>query len=66
MSGLVFSQEGNIEVMGFNPQKRKPEMLREIFFLPEELPQITLSIENYEKYMLLFIPILVLNSSIII
>ncbi|MGB4415585.1 MAG: ATP-binding cassette domain-containing protein [Paludibacter sp.] len=56
MSGLVFSQEGNIEVMGFNPQKRKPEMLREIFFLPEELPQITLSIENYEKIYAPFYP----------
>jgi ABC-2 type transport system ATP-binding protein len=56
MSGLVFSQEGNIEVMGFNPQKRKPEMLREIFFLPEELPQITLCIENYEKIYAPFYP----------
>jgi len=56
MSGLVFSQEGNIEVMGFNPQKRKPEMLREIFFLPEELPQITLNIENYEKIYAPFYP----------
>ena len=49
ISGLVFPSKGSIDVMGFNPQKRRPEMLEEIFFLPEELPQITLSIENYEK-----------------
>ncbi|MBV5343027.1 ATP-binding cassette domain-containing protein, partial [bacterium] len=33
-----------------------PEMLQEIFFLPEELPQITLSIENYEKVYAPFYP----------
>ena len=49
ISGLVFPSTGKIDVMGFNPKKRQPEMLEEIFFLPEELPQITLSIENYEK-----------------
>jgi ABC-2 type transport system ATP-binding protein len=31
-------------------------MLREIFFLPEELPPITLSIENYEKVYAPFYP----------
>jgi len=31
-------------------------MLQEIFFLPEELPQITLSIENYEKVYAPFYP----------
>ena len=31
-------------------------MLREIFFLPEELPQLTLSIENYEKVYAPFYP----------
>lgn len=49
ISGMIFPQKGKIEVLGLEPQKRQPEMLREIFFLPEELPPITLSIENYEK-----------------
>jgi ABC-2 type transport system ATP-binding protein len=31
-------------------------MLQEIFFLPEELPQLTLSIENYEKVYAPFYP----------
>lgn len=56
ISGLVFSKQGQIDVMGFEPQKREPEMLQEIFFLPEELPQLTLSIENYEKVYAPFYP----------
>jgi len=56
ISGLVFPKEGTVDVMGFLPQIRKPEMLQEIFFLPEELPQITLSIENYEKVYAPFYP----------
>ena len=49
ISGLVFPLKGTIDVMGFNPQRRDPEMLQDIFFLPEELPQIPLSIQNYEN-----------------
>lgn len=56
ISGLVFPKHGTVEVMGFVPQTRKPEMLQEIFFLPEELPHITLSIENYEKIYAPFYP----------
>jgi ABC-2 type transport system ATP-binding protein len=42
--------------MGFTPSTRTPEMLQEIFFLPEELPNISLSIENYEKVYAPFYP----------
>ena len=56
ISGLVFPTLGQIEVMGFEPEKRQPEMLQEIFFLPEELPQLTLSVENYEKVYAPFYP----------
>jgi len=56
ISGLVFPTQGQIEVMGFEPQKRQPEMLQEIFFLPEELPQLTLTVENYEKVYAPFYP----------
>jgi len=56
ISGLDFPSKGTIEVMGLNPQKRQPELLEEIFFLPEELPQLTLSIENYEKVYSPFYP----------
>ena len=56
ISGLVFPQQGTINVMDFDPQKRKPEMLQEIFFLAEELPQLNLSIEKYEKVYAPFYP----------
>jgi ABC-2 type transport system ATP-binding protein len=49
ISGLDFPKQGSISTLGFNPAKRSPEMLRDIFFLPEELPQLTLSIQEYEK-----------------
>ena len=56
ISGLVFPIHGSIDVMGFNPQKRTPEMLQDIFFLPEELPQLPLSIKNYEDVYAPFYP----------
>jgi ABC-2 type transport system ATP-binding protein len=56
ISGLDFPKAGSIETLGFNPIFRRPEMLAEIFFLPEELPQLTMSIENYEKVYAPFYP----------
>jgi ABC-2 type transport system ATP-binding protein len=56
ISGLDFPKAGSIDTLGFNPTKRNPAMLQEIFFLPEELPQLTLSIENYEKVYAPFYP----------
>jgi ABC-2 type transport system ATP-binding protein len=56
ISGLDFPKAGSIETLGFNPVKRSPEMLQEIFFLPEELPQLALSIQNYEKVYAPFYP----------
>jgi ABC-2 type transport system ATP-binding protein len=56
VSGLVFPNTGMLETMGFDPSKRSPEMLQEIFFLPEELPQINLSIADYEKVYAPFYP----------
>jgi len=56
ISGLVFPIHGDIAVMGFYPQKRIPEMLQDIFFLPEELPQLPLSIKNYEEVYAPFYP----------
>ena len=56
ISGLVFPISGDIDVMGFQPRKRTPEMLQEIFFLPEELPQLNLSISNYENVYAPFYP----------
>lgn len=56
ISGLDFPQTGIIETLGFDPTQRRPEMLQEIFFLSEELPQLKLSIANYEKVYAPFYP----------
>jgi ABC-2 type transport system ATP-binding protein len=56
IAGLIFPQKGKIEVMGFTPKKRNPEMLREIYFFPEELPVFSLSIAAFEKVHAPFYP----------
>jgi ABC-2 type transport system ATP-binding protein len=56
IAGLVFPQKGTIDVMGCEPRKRKPEMLRDIYFFPEELPVLTLSIHDFEKVYAPFYP----------
>ncbi len=56
ISGLVFAKEGKIDTLSFNPAKRLPEMQREIYFLPEELPSLTMSIKDYELVYAPFYP----------
>ena len=56
IAGLLFPQKGEIEVMDFTPCKRNPEMLREIYFLPEEMPQYTLTIAQFEQVYAPFYP----------
>ena len=56
IAGLLFPQKGKVEAMGFTPSKRNAEMLREIYFLPEELPHHTLSISRFEQVYAPFYP----------
>jgi ABC-2 type transport system ATP-binding protein len=56
ISGLDFPKSGTIDTMGFNPVKRFPEMLREIYFIPEELPQMNMSVQEYENVYAPFYP----------
>ena len=56
IAGLLFPQKGKIDVMNFVPSKRNPEMLQDIYFLPEELPQSTLSIARFEQVYAPFYP----------
>ena len=56
ISGLDFPKSGTIDTMGFNPVKRHPEMLQEIYFIPEELPQLNLSIDAYQNVYAPFYP----------
>lgn len=56
ISGLLFPQNGKIDVIGFIPQKRNVQMLQDIYFLSEDLPIFTLSIQNFEKIYAPFYP----------
>ena len=56
IAGLLFPQKGKIDVMDFTPCKRNPEMLRDIYFLPEVLPDYALSIARYEQVYAPFYP----------
>jgi len=45
ISGLRFQRTGQCQVMGYDAEKRNPELLREVYFLPEEfyVPAITIA-----------------------
>lgn len=56
ITGLLKPHRGSIEVDGFNPWKREPELMREMFLVPEEynLPEVTL--RQYVKALKPFYP----------
>lgn len=56
MSGLLFAQEGSIETLGENACLRKPKMLEEIYFLPEEMYVPSITIEKFETVYAPFYP----------
>jgi len=45
IAGLLFARRGTCEVMDYKPEFRRPEMLRELYFIPEEfyLPPIRIT-----------------------
>lgn len=49
LAGLVYAQSGTLDVMGFNPAKRQPELLEQICFIPEELYLPAVKIDAYLK-----------------
>ncbi|WP_031525440.1 ABC transporter ATP-binding protein [Dyadobacter crusticola] len=53
MVGLLFPLEGKIKVAGYEPRKRLPAFLQDVFFIPEEiyLPAVTM-----EKYLQMLAP----------
>ncbi len=56
ITGQLFRKGGNIRVLGNDPSRRFPDMLREIFFLPEELYIPALSGMEYLKLYSPFYP----------
>lgn len=56
IAGLVYAQGGEISVLGFDPSKRHPGLLEEIFFVPEELFLPALSLDAFVRINASFYP----------
>jgi len=56
ISGLLFAQKGNAIVMDKRAELRNPEILKELYFLPEEMYIPHLKIRNYAKVYAPFYP----------
>lgn len=49
ISGLCFPKDGTCEVLDFESAYRNPEMLKQLFFLPEEFQAPNISIADFVK-----------------
>ncbi len=47
MIGLSVPTKGSVRIMGHEPSNREPSLLREVYFLPEEFHQPSVSISKY-------------------
>lgn len=56
MAGLVYASSGKIDVIGYNPAKRQPALLKEICFIPEEFYLPSVKIDAYVKANAAFYP----------
>jgi ABC-2 type transport system ATP-binding protein len=56
MAGLLFPLSGTIDINGFIPQKRLPDFLKDIFFIPEEIYLPSVTIDQYVKVLAPFYP----------
>jgi len=54
--GLLFQQKGNCSVLGLKPQNRSAEMLKDIYFIPEEFYTPALKINEYVRLFAPFYP----------
>ena len=56
LAGLVYAQSGTLEVLGFDPAKRQPDLLNQICFIPEEFYLPSVKIDAYVKANAAFYP----------
>jgi len=56
MSGLMRPQEGSISANGITPGRRLPELLEDIYFVPEEFFFPTVTMHDYVKAHRIFYP----------
>jgi ABC-2 type transport system ATP-binding protein len=56
LAGLVYADSGKISVLGHNPAKREPSLLKQICFIPEEFYLPSVKIDAYVKANAAFYP----------
>lgn len=56
IAGLLFPKGGDANVMGFEPSKRDPDMLEDLYFITEELHVPRMKIEQFVKFQAPFYP----------
>jgi len=56
ISGLCFPKKGSCKIFGHESSSRNPEMLKQLFFLPEEFQAPSLPIKDFVKYNSEFYP----------
>ncbi|TDE16406.1 ABC transporter ATP-binding protein [Dyadobacter psychrotolerans] len=56
MAGLLYPLEGKIEVNGYEPKKRQPGFLQDVFFIPEEIYLPPFNISKYLSVLSPFYP----------
>lgn len=47
IAGLIFPKKGTINVMGHTPGDRKPDLLKQLFIVPEQFTLPNLSVKSY-------------------
>ncbi|MDE6493054.1 MAG: ABC transporter ATP-binding protein [Bacteroidales bacterium] len=56
LAGLRFPDEGSIHVMGHEPRRRNAEFLSDVYYLPEVINPVKLSLNEYVKLYAPFYP----------
>ncbi|MDW7692546.1 ABC transporter ATP-binding protein [Flammeovirgaceae bacterium SG7u.111] len=56
IAGLVFPDDGELEVMGRKPSDRNPAFLEEVYFIPEEFSMPSVYIKDFVKIYAPFYP----------
>ena len=56
LSGFLFPKGGRIDVLGFEPRRRQPAFLQQVFLLPEEFHLPPISISRWIKHTAGFYP----------
>lgn len=56
LAGLRFPTQGELQVLGFEPRKREPEFLQNVYYLPEVIDPVNMNMNQYVKLYAPFYP----------